>query len=83
MAKKTPAMKRNIDLINKNGGTVMREKRSDGSGDRFFMTNGKAIQQRVVFKLVAAKILTPNNDGLFAGESQTYRLVEGADVKKP
>lgn len=42
-------------------------------------SNQKVVHQSLFDMLIAEKLIKPNNDGLFADQSQTYSIVRSSD----
>lgn len=60
-----------VGHIRKAGGIIMH----DRMANRFSTPAGRALRARSIEGLITRGMLIANNDGLFPGMSQTYRLV--------
>lgn len=68
--------KRDLPKIEKSGGVTVEYVQDNAipSGVLVCAKNGKRVRESSFRELVAKGTLTPEGDGLFPGESQTYRF---------
>lgn len=74
MAEVSKRLTNSRNRIARRGGLVLVHLGPEGGETQYQLLDGGSVTKGTVSKLVEAHMLEPNNDGLFEGSTQTYRV---------